>query len=153
MRILDYKLDQKKSTVSMTVKLTSKELSTWSIRKIDSAIKAQAAVVNSIESEKIIKAVFEALDIPFSMFEKLSVAHEVGRFAKMVELRRACIYSLRVYGKMTYMGIADIFGLHHASAIHHSKRYMELLEMNDERTMYIDDEVMRLLNQEVLKKC
>ena len=145
MKVLKYSVNRKTNKIGILVELSDEEMTDWNMASLNTPEKLQKIIKSSTDYADVIEAVFKAFDMPIEMMDKVIDAKEVGRYAKLVEIRRACMANIRRYTDLTFASIASIFNVHHASVIHHCKSYHDLLEIKDKKTVMADIEISQLM--------
>ena len=138
MKIINVALNDKDKTYTVKYSLTDMEFN-----KLleDSTIDAK----RFYESDKVIRATFRAMDYPIEMYDYVMDRGRSGKPAKIVEVRRACMFQLRKHTELTLTEIGHLFGFTHASVIHNINVFQDMLDLDKEREQFIDRQVEYLL--------
>jgi chromosomal replication initiation ATPase DnaA len=138
MRIINISLNEKDKTATIKYTLNQNE---WE----DFQSRTMLGARESYESEKVIRATYRALDYPIEMYDYVMDRKRSGKPAKIVEVRRACMFQLRKHTDLTLIEIGHLFGFTHASVIHNIKVFQDMLDLKKEREVTVDREVEYIL--------
>ena len=141
MKVIEFKMDRTNRVVTIKYALTGDEMQKFDITRTKTIQDIADDMSRSYTPDHVVRATFRALDFPIELYDKVTDAHAVGRFRKMVEVRSACMYQLRKHTEMSLQAIGKMFNLTHASVIHNIKRFQDQLDLNNEEYDLIDREV------------
>jgi chromosomal replication initiation ATPase DnaA len=139
MQVIEFNIDRDTNVASIKWQLTDEEVSNFNVKDYLS-LEPQM-----YERDAVIRATFKAMDYPIEMMDYTFSRDRSGKFAKVVEVRAACMYQLRKHTDMTLMAIGKLFGFTHATVIHNIRVFQDRLDIGDEHAKQIDREVEYIL--------
>lgn len=147
MRIKEFKINEKTRTVSLELKLNSDEVQSFDITRFKRLSDIGEGVEYKHDQDTVIRACFKVLDYPADMYGFVIDAKKSGRVAKVIEVRKLCMYQLRKHTDLTLVQIGKIFNLSHASVIFAVNSFSSQLDIGDSLCTLYDREVEYALDQ------
>lgn len=151
MKILKFEIHEDECRVDVSFGMKPAEIAKFNIGQFRTPKQITELMRHAHDSDTVMRATFRAYDYPIEMYDFVTDRGRSGKFAKVVEIRRACMYQLRKHTDLSFPSIGKIFGFTHASVIHNVRTFQNLLDIHDEKTETADFEVEQILNELLIK--
>lgn len=147
MRLINYLENEKKREFTLTVKLDEHEWKKFDVRAFD-IIGFHDKAKSSVNPRLIQNLIYEYFKLPDSLIAKMYDAKQLGRIARLVNIRRYCYYFIRTYTDLPFEEIGALYGQDHATVMHHVKKVADWLEV-DATVMNEVEEIRELIIERV----
>jgi chromosomal replication initiation ATPase DnaA len=105
------------------------EYENFNITDLKTAKVLKEAVYQTLPPDEIIDMVIESCGHdPMFMKQKMFDRDKFGKFQKIVDVKRACMFFLRRHTKMSLASIGDLFGHKHDNVLYHVRKFNGRLE-------------------------
>ena len=141
MKTIRLDMDNETNTVHMSFELTDREMKAFNISRFKTVDDLKKDPLTLLDVDAIIRSVFRVMEFPIEMYDYITNSHAAGKAAKLVEVRRACMWALRKYGHFSLMKIGKLFDLTHATVIHHINKMDGWLEAGDPQTVRLAKDI------------
>lgn len=128
MRILKFEDDPQTMTISFTVQMDHYEYPGFKLQEFDPNYVIDK-VKQTFNPRAIQEIIYNYFDLPVTLQEKMKDAEEMGRFGRLVRIRRLCYYFLRTYTDLTMEKLGELYGQDHSTVTYHVSKVKDQIEM------------------------